>query len=122
MNITVSSELYDAGRTEDGQVYAAERYLVWAEDIDGTRYEHRSAFNGCRVSVCEEDGYNCFEDIREEAKELAEKLAERVRDHLAADGALNMAYWHEIDPAYGSASYISQGIEEQRAFMDKFEG
>ena len=120
--IIVTSDLFNAGRTEDGTEFHAERYLVWAGDIDGTRYEHNSCFNGVKVHPNEEDGGSFFEDVREDAIAQAEKLAARVRAHIEVGGGLDMQYWREIDPVYGSAAYINNGVEGERAFQERQDG
>jgi len=49
----------------------------------------------------------------------AHKLAVRVNEALKAGESLSPTFWNEIDPAYGSDEYQSQGIEAQRAFADR---
>ena len=56
----IVSDLYQAGRTEDGDAYTAEVYYVMAEDEDGNRWQHFAAFPGCEVSVDPEDGFQVF--------------------------------------------------------------
>ena len=114
----VVSELYRAGRTEDGAEYLAEVYLVQAENERGDRWIHPTRFKGCRVErvedfeESEENGYQsfgfftAFVDVREDAKARAERLVERIN---AADGAVDLDLWSETSPAYGSAAYSAYG-------------
>lgn len=122
MNIQVITELYDAGTTEDGQVFAAERFIVQAEAADGSRLNHYVFFNGCDPRRDPEDGHVAFVDIREEARAEAEKLAARITAALAAGGKLDMAYWGEVQPCYGSKAYIKGNWEARRAHEEREQG
>ena len=102
---SVTSDLYVAGKTEDGVDFTAERYFVIAEYSNGERICHSTFYNGCNPVQDDEDGYWHFGDIREEARALADKLAQRV-DQAIKDGlALNMDYWNPTRPVYGSPAY-----------------
>jgi hypothetical protein len=115
----IHSDLYVAGKTEDGQDYTAEVYFVFAEDEHGNRWRHHASFAGCKAvqGECEWDGaFTSFEDIRPEAKAKAERLLKRIH---AAGGRINQKYWSEDRPAYGSKAYQDYGMhddwmEEQR--------
>ena len=69
--------------------------------------------------VCEETGDACFPDLRKEASAKAERLAARVNAAFSAGKDVDWTYWGEIDPAYGSDEFISQGTEAQRVFAEK---
>jgi hypothetical protein len=114
-----ASDLYNAGYSCDGHPFIAECFYVVIENEAGRRFRHEVAFNGTERLVCEETGDPCFPDLREEASAKAERLAFRVNAALAAGVALDGARWYEVDPAYGSDEYQSQGIEAQRAFADR---
>ena len=114
MNVYVTSELYNAGTTEDGQVFSAERYLVVAEAANGARHSHITYFNGCEVRCDDQHGYTAFVDIRTEAMARAELLAYRVR----AAGTIDLTFWDEMQPAYGSAAYEGGGYELQRKYEE----
>jgi hypothetical protein len=118
MNVYVTSELYVAGTTEDGHPYTAERYLVAVEAASGARHLHNTFFNGCEVSVDEDEGYTAFVDVREEAMAAAEKLAARVREA----GMINLVHWYETQPAYGSDAYDRGGYEMLRKFEEQQQG
>jgi hypothetical protein len=114
-----ASDLYNAGYSCDGHPFIAERFYVVIENEAGRRFRHEASFNGTERLVCEETGDPRFPDLREEASDKAERLALRVNAALAAGVALDGARWYEVDPAYGSDEYQSQGIEAQRAFADR---
>lgn len=120
LTFAVVSDLYLAGRTEDGLDYTAEVYFVQAEDAQGNRWNHRARFVGCKVHHDDEGfGYVHFEDIRDDAKAQADRLLARIH---AARGAINLAHWDEARPAYGSAAYQDYGqyndwMEEQQERM-----
>jgi hypothetical protein len=114
-----ASDLYDAGRSCDGHPFIAECFYVVIENEAGRRFRHEASFRGTERVVCDETGDPVFADLREEASAKAERLAARVNAALAAGVALDSDRWCEVDPAYGSAEYQSQGIEAQRAFADK---
>jgi hypothetical protein len=102
---SVTSDLYLAGKTEDGQDYTAERYFVQVEFSNGERLRHTTFFNGCNPVQDDQEGYWHFGDVREEARAAADKLAERVNAGIQGGVALNMAYWDEARPVYGSPAY-----------------
>lgn len=114
-DVGVVSDLYQAGYSDDGHPYIAECYHVEVTLPDGRRFRHFSSFPGC-VAEYSEEGDRCFGDIREQQRARAERLVARV---LAA-GVIDDDIWHEVDPAYGSNAYISQGIELERAYADRF--
>lgn len=114
-----TSDLYNAGHSCDGHPFIAECFYVMVENAAGRRFRHQATFNGAERLVCEETGEPHFADLREEASAKAERLAGRVNAALAAGLALDSGLWYEVDPAYGSDEYQSQGIEAQRAFADR---
>ena len=101
--VEVVSRLYNAGVTEDGEDFIAERFCVVAEFSNGQRYEHVNSFGGAR---CEEDEWGFgFVDVRDEAKAKARALARQ----FVGVAALDFAEWFEVDPQYGSVAYQLQG-------------
>jgi hypothetical protein len=114
-----ASDLYNAGYSCDGHPFIAEQFYVLIENEAGRRFRHKAIFNGTKCLVCEETGETCFSDLRKEASAKAERLATRVNAALTAGVALDRNLWDEVDPAYGSDEYQSQGIEAQRAFADR---
>jgi hypothetical protein len=113
------SDLFNAGYGCDGHPFIAEQYYVLIENAAGRRFRHTAAFNGTELLVCEETGDACFPDLRAEASAKAERLAARVNAAFAAGKDVDWTYWGEIDPAYGSDEFISQGTEAQRVFAEK---
>lgn len=107
-NVTTASDIYLAGRTEDGDDYTAEAFFVLIEDQSGCRWRHHLSFAGCAVGH-DPDGFTTFADIRAEAQAKADRLADRVRRHLAAGGDVDLAHWEEDFPAYGSQAYQAEG-------------
>jgi hypothetical protein len=114
-----TSDLYNAGHSCDGHPFIAECFYVMVENAAGRRFRHQVTFKGAERLVCEETGEPHFADLREEASAKVERLAARVNAALAAGLALDSGLWYEVDPAYGSDEYQSQGIEAQRAFADR---
>jgi hypothetical protein len=115
----VASDLFNAGYSCDGHAYIAEQFYVIIENAAGRRFRHTVTFNGTEQLVCEDTGDSCFPDYRATAKTKAERLATRVNAAFAAGKDVDWTYWGEIDPAYGSDEYISQGTEAQRCFAEK---
>ena len=116
VEVDVESELYFAGRKEDGGEFHAEQYFLSLTFKDGTIYRHYSIFKGCEVDVSDE-GFNVFIDIRERAKAHAEYLLARVR----AKGSIDLTYWQYHRTVYGSQAYQSYGAFEQ-LMIEKMEG
>jgi hypothetical protein len=115
LSFDVGSDLYLAGRTEDGQDFTAELYYVMAEDASGNRWRHETNFPGADAQR-DEDGYWHFGDVREAAQRAAEQLLARIE---RAGGQLDLTHWREARPAYGSAAYVQYGqfddwCDEQR--------
>jgi hypothetical protein len=118
--LEVVSDLYVAGRTEDGEDYTAAMYYVTATANDGTRYRHENTFPGCSVERdCDDDGYpiTCYMDIREFAVEEAERLIAEIE----AAGELDMDVWTQTYSVYGSAAYVRNGEEEEQAMRERAE-
>jgi hypothetical protein len=114
-DISVATDLYTAGNTEDGQPFIAELYYVVMQYEDGRKFQHQAIFFGAEYSE-DEDGFG-YADVRETALANAERLAERVRN-----GNINFRCWDEVDPAYGSDAYVAQGTEAKRVFAERLEG
>lgn len=114
-----ASDLYQAGFSCDGHPFIAEKYYVLIENAAGRRFRHEKSFAGVEVLKCEETGETGFADIRETAKAIVEDLAAKVNAALAAGKPLTASCWFEVDPAYASDEYQSQGIEALRAFTDR---
>ena len=115
----VASDLYQAGFSCDGHPFIAEKYCVVIENAAGRRFQHEKSFAGVEVIECEETGDTAFVDIREATKAIVEDLAAKVNATLASGKALTASCWFEVDPAYGSDSYVDQGTELKRVFEEK---
>lgn len=115
----MGSDLVNFGADADGRPFIAETYYVVIENADGRRYRHEARFPGAERYLI--DGEPCFADLREPAIYAATLLAGRINAALAIGQRLNREYWDEIDPAYGSLEYVSQGIEEQRWATERME-
>lgn len=113
------SDLYNAGYSCDGQPFIAEQYYVVIENEAGRRFRHQATFNGTQEVVCPETGDSYFPDMRDQAQAKVNKLAIRVNAALKAGKTLSPTFWYEIDPAYGSDSYVDQGTEAKRLFAEK---
>ena len=118
---TAISDVYNAGRSCDGHPFIAEAFYVIMSNDRGTRFRHTATFKGAELVVCEETGEANFADLRQEARAKAERLADRVNAALASGKGIDLAYWREIDPAYGSEEYVAQGTEERRWFEEREE-
>jgi hypothetical protein len=104
LTFEICSDLYVAGRTEDGFDYTAEVYFITATNARGDRWRHGTAFPGCNVEK-DEEGYNHFGDIREQAHAQAQALMNR----MIARGTINLEHWREDRPVYGSNAYVAYG-------------
>jgi hypothetical protein len=114
------SDFYQAGYSCDGHPFFAEQFYVVIENDAGKRFSHEATFKGAEV-ICNEDtdGETVFADVRAEAARKAQALADRVNAAIQAGVELDDARWYEVDPAYGSAEFVSQGTEAKRAFQDR---
>jgi hypothetical protein len=118
----VVADIYNAGRTEDGEIFTADRYFVSVSNDYGLRFRHNVFFNSVeRQVVSEDDNWIHFEDKREAARGRAERLAARVNNALENGYVLDPAHWYEDAPVYGSDAYINSGEEAKRAFADRLE-
>ena len=114
-----ASDLYQAGVSCDGHPYIAEKYYVLIENEAGRRFRHNKSFAGVEVIECEETGETGFQDVRNEVKAIVNELIIKVNAALASGQRLTSSCWFEIDPAYGSDEYVSQGTEAERCFAEK---
>lgn len=107
LTFEIASDLYVAGRTEDGFDYTAEVYFITATNARGDRWRFETTFPGCET--CQDDeGYTHFGDIRPQAQAQAEKLMARMQ----ARGAINLQHWREDRPVYGSSAYQAYGAAD----------
>lgn len=116
--VAAVSDLFDAGKDNDGRVFAAEVYYVVIENGAGRRWASYDRFRGAR-RVVDEEGWVGFDDLREEASAAAEALAAATDQVLASGGKVSLEDWYQVDPAYGSKVYQYEGIEEERAYEER---
>ena len=116
-----ASDLYNAGYTEDGTPFIAEVYYVGIENDAGRRFVHVTSFRGAE-RFTDDEGDDYFADRREEASAKADRLAARVNAALQAGKGIDLAFWNEVDPAYGSDEYIAQGTEAKRVYQERLAG
>jgi hypothetical protein len=112
--VGIASDLYEAGKTEDGRPYIAEIYYAAVTSPNGRRWVSAEQFPGALPYFDEEDGIYRYEDTREEAQAAAQKIVTATNAILEAGGKLNELDWTEIDPVYGSKAYIEQDTELNR--------
>jgi hypothetical protein len=119
VSFEIGSDLYVAGRTEDGADYTAEVYFITATNARGDRWRHASSFPGCNP-VRDDEGYTHFADIRAEAQKEANTLMARMQ----ARGAINLQHWREDRPVYGSSAYVAYGQADdlEQEFRDRMQG
>ena len=117
--VEVGSDVYIAGRDEDGYDFTAETYHVSVTNTYGDRLRHRTTFKGAVAHETEYGVGQAFEDVRPQALAQATRLADRVRAALAAGQALNPALWQQDRPVYGSDAYVAYGQDEDNAWEDR---
>jgi hypothetical protein len=120
LSFFVSSDLYCAGYTEDGDQFAAERYYVMAETSEGRRFKHVKHFDGTNPTFDEDDegfGHTVFPDLREEASNKATILLDQIESHMNSGGRLDRALWVEVNPRYGSEAYQNATVEDLNTYF-----
>lgn len=80
---------------------------VWVEKANGARISHD-------YSVTDRDEGKAAAGVQE--------LCDRINVCLSSGGSLNMAHWHEEQPAYGSKAYQAGGYEEIQRQLEREEG
>lgn len=104
--VFVRADLYDAGITEDGSPYTAEVYSIVVESRDGFRRVLTSKSWFTAPGDTSPDGFMFFGDLRKEMKAEAEAVVKRIQDK----GIIDLDYWMEIQPRYGSDYYIHKNV------------
>lgn len=105
--IGISSIVYLAGQTEDGEDYMAEEYIVVRQQPDGSRQQHVRSFRGC---VAHDDH---LEDVREQAEADAQTLIDEIGTIGSDD-----ADWLEMPARYGSPAHDEMELMEWEARHD----
>ena len=89
VEVSIVSDLYHAGYTEDGESFVEERFFVQVTVPRGDRYR-----------------------IRSEARQSAQRLI----DAIYVKGAIDLEFWHQDRPAYGSLAYQDYGQADDLAW------
>lgn len=117
LDICIGSSLYQAGVDNEGRAFVGESFYLVATAQNGARYNHHARFKSVVVRrLMDEDATVFFEDIREEVLSKLEALLLKIQQAVL----INLDHWDSADPEYGSAEYINQGIEEQRAYQERY--
>ena len=105
LEIEAVSDLVDLGLDDCGSPLVGECWVVRATDANGSRWE-LSAFGPVshRVVVDSDGGRGL---VATDAAARAKAMADRVR----AAEAIDLRYWIEVQPAYGSPAYVVGGWE-----------
>lgn len=109
--IFIQSDLKDYGYTDDGEPFISEVFRVLIQDSEGNRWAHRMSYPGTKVRF-DEWGKGFF-DIRAEARASCQNLIDRI---LAAGGEVDLQYWGEDRPTYGSLAYQAYGMADDLAW------
>ncbi len=115
MEVYYASDLKDYGPTEDGTPFVGEVFRVYVENQRGDRWAHGAHFHGVKLQVHEE-GVS-YMDIRPAARAACQLLVDRI----VAAGWVDMTYWSEARPVYGSDAYVQYGQYED-LLTEKMEG
>lgn len=110
LEVGVVSNQVQAGFSEDGSPVIDEVFFVSVTFPNGRRLQHRERFRSLERCVTEENE-TFFGWVGDEAKAGAERLSARVEAALLQGRALNMNYWDEARPAYGSEAYVEGDAE-----------
>ncbi|QOI70975.1 hypothetical protein pEaSNUABM50_00035 [Erwinia phage pEa_SNUABM_50] len=94
LDVYVRSDLVSNGRNEFGTEQEKTEYYIIAESSSGQRIRLDS------VSIVNRE----YTDSQ--CTEYLERIVTKIKNHLAGGGKLNLDYWYEIDPCYGSQRYI----------------
>jgi len=116
--VEVASDLKDYGIRDDGTPFIGEVFYVQITNGLGRRWVLSQRFEGVKVEVDEEYLENHFLDIRPQAKAVCESLVRRIK----ARGKIDLDFWTEGRPAYGSDEYIRGNWSEFDAQMERMEG
>lgn len=103
-DLFVASDMVNAGLQDDGTPYISETFYVMLEDAHGNRYKHYHLFPATVVTK-DEDGETLFISDKKQAEERAAQLLSRIKSR----GKINMNFWRQGRPVYGSAAYIEYG-------------
>lgn len=100
MELSVATDLYQAGVQCDGHPFIAESFYVQLTLPSGWRLRHEARFAGT-TPTHDEEGYTHFTDERPQARAAAERLIASVRRR----GSIHLTHWQTSRPVYGSTDY-----------------
>lgn len=117
-DVEVVSDLKDYGVRDDGTSFIGEIFTVQITNRTGARWVLNQRFDGVKVEVDDEYLENHFLDIRPQARAVCESLVRRIKDR----GKIDLEFWTEGRPTYGSEEYIHGNWSEFDAQMERLEG
>jgi hypothetical protein len=122
IDVRVESDLYVAGRDEDGQEIHGLSYKVVAEFEGGEAYHHEHTFPTVKLEAIWCDAISemvqCNSLDPESQKAKAERLCARVHKHVKQGGKIDMNHWQFHRTIYGTSAYldeVSMMSDEERA-------
>lgn len=96
-------------RFDDGQDVIGNVYFIVMEISDGTRYRHFHTWVNKVQKVDEETGEPYFEDLTEKVEsEMFKLLGKMIEVYLVEKRRIDMRYWEEMEPVYGSEAYCKR--------------
>lgn len=107
--VAVVCDLYSPGIHEDGATVTAESYYVTATSPDGRVIHHHKNWLTSEKKEVDDEGawFVYFTDERESMRKEADRLVSRIQ----SAGKVDMSYWTEDYPVYGSKYYIENDGE-----------
>ena len=117
--IDVRSDLVQIGRCpEEGTPITCEAFYVFIEFANGARYAHCDRIVEL-APYKDEEGLTRYAPIYDQCsgksgRELARERAERLATKVAFANTIDLLYWDEVDPRYGSPAYESTIHVEQQ--------
>jgi hypothetical protein len=122
IDVRTESNLYSAGRDEDGEEIYGESFKVVVEFEGGEAYCHEQAFPTVKLEAvwCDDINEMVLGNAinPEEQKAKAERLCARVLRHVEAGGKIDMDHWTFYRTVYGTQAYLDEVAAmtpEQRA-------
>lgn len=108
--IYLMDEIYEASRNEFNEIRTGTTYIICAEDNKGRRFFLTDS--AISTDSTWEDEITAIKD--KQAKRIA-----KIENHLAAGKHLNLKYWHEGEPSYGSQSWDAMDRQGYWKFLEE---
>lgn len=102
----VVSELFSAGRNEDGEEVLGHIYSVLAEDKTGRRFSHIDYVKDTVRKKCDPDESDCGSYWCLVLD--AEQQVENKKKSLLLSENMILTDWLEVEPRYGSEAYCQK--------------